>query len=126
MRKTRTIAGIVAATASLAGVAVGFAAPANAHGYDADVHTFVMWGGSRCLDVAYQNGAQKTYCGNGNSSTYRYDSNGIGHSGSRIYLDPIMGNADWISCTIEVNGYIVVSDYASAGDGHDAWCATDI
>ena len=41
-------------------------------------------------------------------------------SSQLIGVDPIMGNADWISCTITVDGRYSYSDYASRGDGTDS------
>jgi hypothetical protein len=44
------------------------------------------------------------------------------YSGARKGADPIMGDADYISCTLYVNGRVAWHDAAVAGDGTDANC----
>ena len=102
-----------AAALAVAG-AVGVAAPAQAG--TAHITTVVTWTGpDNWLEITYPNGNWIQY---GHfAATQDYAS-----SGQLVGVDPIMGNADRITCSLFVNNQLVVSDSANAGDGTDANC----
>jgi hypothetical protein len=113
--KTALVSG--AAALAVAG-AVGVAAPANATVYYADVITVVSWvGGDSWLEVDYPGEGVVMEESPSKTATDHWSA----VSGARIGADPIMGDADWI-CARFVNGRLVASDSAYAGDGHDANC----
>ncbi|WP_157108615.1 hypothetical protein [Aldersonia kunmingensis] len=43
-------------------------------------------------------------------------------SGGTIGIDPYIGNATWVSCSLYVDGVLWDSDYVTNGDGYDADC----
>jgi hypothetical protein len=48
-----------------------------------------------------------------------------GHAvGDLVGVDPVMGQADWVSCELYLNGSPTMSDAALAGDGSDVTCLT--
>lgn len=101
------------------------AVPAQAAG--ADVTTLVRWQGSQCLAVtqadSYNNTYTHTVC---DPHDYVFGSYSLTEhnvwSGDTIGIDPIMGAATYIECTMWVNGVFEYFDKAVAGDGHDATC----
>ena len=120
MKKLLAAAGV--STALAAGPLLG-AAPAQAYG-SAYAHTIVSWGGTACIEHSGASNGNAYALGYGHtcmpySHVAAWDE--TRYSGQWIGVDPIMGNADWIGCTITVNGYSY-TDYASAGDGTDVNC----
>ena len=107
-----------AAAAAIAAT-VGVAAPANASA--AQITTIVSWvGGDTWLDVDYP-GQGVVMEGWPVKSVTDY---WTAYSGDRIGADPITGDADFITCTVMINGRVVAFDSAYAGDGTDANCVT--
>lgn len=92
--------------------------------------TVVQWQGTSCVAAQgaafgnpYQMGRPSLTCDGGpvgmvHTATW----NELRVSGQYIGVDPIMGANNWISCTLYVNGELVVSDHADAGDGTDVTC----
>lgn len=118
MRKSikATIAGTIAATAIVGTIAA--ASPAEAS-YWRYATTTVQWGGSSCINVQAANEyGLRTLCGYGNS----WDLDERPYVGQGFGMDPIMGNASWVACYVYLDGQLVYSDSAYAGDGHDANC----
>ena len=105
------------AAAAVIAASVGVAAPADARA--ANIMTVVTWvGGDSWLEVDYPGEGVVL---EGSPAKVARD-HWTAYSGARIGADPIMGDADYISCTLYVNGYPEVFDSAYAGDGHDANC----
>lgn len=120
------------ALGSLLTVLVGWlcwAAPARAERY---VHALavVEWQGTNCVLASgpsmgnrYIIGTPSTTCVAGYYGAVHsasWDQNG--YSGQYVGIDPIMGDNNWISCVVYVNGRVEKTDYASAGDGSDVNC----
>ena len=76
------------------------------------------WGGSYCITVNKAYGAWEEFCGYGQS--WHLDEHVF--TGQDFGMDPIMGNADWISCQVYLNTQLVYSDFATRGDGADVNC----
>lgn len=81
----------------------------------------VFWTGSACIDILGIYGENYVKCGGYaqfiNTSTYVGTSTGV---------DPIMGTADTLSCNFYLNGSLVYTDFAIAGDGTDVNCLREI
>src|SRR4051812_5436351 len=110
MRKF-AIAAVAAAT-----VALGLAAPAHA---DHFVRTEVSWTGAPCIEVYVSNVTATTFvprvaCG----GSYVYTEGNVWY-GDQIGVDPVMGSASYIECTMWIDGVMSWSDAAVAGDGSD-------
>ena len=112
-----------AAAAAIAAT-VGVAAPAQAHsGYGYSyARTVVTWGGTALHRALRRVERQSLRAVLGYGHTCMPYSHAAAwdeyrSSSQLIGVDPIMGNADWISCTITVDGRYSYSDYASRGDG---------
>ena len=116
MKKVIAAAGIGAALTIAPLAAAGTASAYVYGGYYAK--TQVQWGGASCIGVNEAYGGYDTLCGYGGA----WERNEIVYSGQDFGLDPIMGGANWVSCQVYINTQLVYSDYASAGDGHDASC----
>jgi len=115
LSKAVLVGGVAAAALA---ATVGVAAPANARSWHY-TKTMVQWGGSSCINVQEANVyGYSTYCGFGNA----WELNETPYVGQNLGLDPIMGNASWISCQVYVDGRLDYSDFASAGDGTDVNC----
>jgi hypothetical protein len=117
-RKKITKAALVGGAAAAAIAAtVGVAAPANAR--TAEITTVVSWvGGDSVLAVDYPGEGvvlERSYSKTATDHWYAY-------SGAQIGADPIMRDANFISCQLYVNGRLDYSDYGYAGDGHDVTC----
>lgn len=114
MKKVLAAAGIGAAAIA---TTVGVAAPASAH--YADVDTMVTWvGGDSWLTVDYPGEGVVMESSGAKIVNHSFTA----HPGDRIGADPIMGDADYITCTVWVKNRIVATDSAYAGDGTDANC----
>lgn len=110
---------------ALAGAAIAAVALAPAAQADPGTvaTTVINWSGTDCITVISANLLAPTtvvpsvICGG--SWTF---SEGNIWSGDAFGADPIMGNADWISCAVIRSGVVVYSDAAAAGDGTDVSC----
>ena len=104
--KAALVGGVAAAAIA---ATVGVAAPANAR--VATITTVVTWvGGDSWLAVDYP-GEGVVMEG---SSTKVVTDHWTAYSGDRIGADPIMGDADYIACSLYVNGEPEYSDSAYA------------
>lgn len=86
--------------------------------------TRLDWAGTRCIEVQ---SAQRSDPTKSASSTVCSDAGNWEYSehpaaGDLVGGDPVMGDADWISCTLYINGKLDYSDRADAGDGTDVNC----
>ena len=110
----KAIAGALGAAAVAA--AVSLAPSANAYGYYVyHTSTRVQWSGAECIDMT------SVYTtGYGCGGSWVLDESVP--TGADFGVDPIMGNASWISCQVIVDGVVAYTDYASAGDGTDVNC----
>jgi hypothetical protein len=90
--------------------------------------TEVRWSGSHCVQIygaavtnPYLIGSPVWQCdgGNGTHAASWVEYRG---SGQVIGIDPEMGDNDWISCTLWVDGRVEYSDSATAGNGHQVNC----
>jgi hypothetical protein len=122
MRKITKAALVGGAAAAAIAATVGMASPANAYSYAHSVTTEITWGGSYCIPTwsaglynRYTTGFD-TLCGGSRTFTE------IARPGEWYGADPDMGNASWVACTTWVDGHLDMSDYASAGNGHEASC----
>lgn len=86
--------------------------------------TRIQWSGALCInnksarrDNKTQTATDKICSDNG---TWRYSEEST--SGQFVGGDPIMGDADWISCQLYINGKLEFEDRADAGDGTDVNC----
>lgn len=111
----------IAATAALAVTAVALAPPAQARSY---AHTTITWGGTNCIQTQgamianpYLLSVPTFQCSLSHSLVW----DEVGQPGQWIGMDPIMGNADWIACSIN-DGFRTYTDFAVAGDGTDVTC----
>lgn len=112
------------ALALLAPIAsIAIAAPA--HAGVATSFTVVDWGGSSCLEYVsankfnpYARSNPYTQCDSGHELSWQEQA----ASGEILGIDPIMGDNDWISCSITINGSWTYTSYAARGDGHDVTC----
>ena len=114
------------AVASLAGLAVAGAASAAALAPAANasgthhVVTEINWGGAYCVQAwTGLTGSLETICG-GRAVYDEYRSSGT------VGIDPEMSGADWLSCSISIDGRHIFSDYATRGNGHEVTCAYDV
>ena len=92
---------------------------------NAYAYTTVTWGGTACIEHSGASNGNPYVLGHGEtcmpySHTAYWDE--VRSSGQLIGVDPIMGNASWISCTITIDGRFSYSDYASRGDNTDVNC----
>lgn len=115
----RILSGVLVGGAVLAAATLG-AIPANASTHS--ITSIVSWRGANCIqDESPQiNNLYLTSVGTicGGSSTASYTAG----SGAWVGSNPIMGAASYISCQLWVDGHLEWSDFANAGDGHDANC----
>lgn len=109
------------AVTAVAGIALATAPIASA---GATAHTEVVWGGANCIETQgaslgnpYVLSVPTIQCSG--SHVLAWDERR--GPGQFIGVDPIMGYATWISCSITVGG-ILYTDYAVAGDGTDVSC----
>ena len=86
--------------------------------------TIVNWGGTGCIETQgpmirnpYLLSVPTTQCSPIGSLVWTE----MRPAGAWIGVDPIMGNADWISCSVD-DGWNVYTDYAQRGDGTDVSC----
>jgi hypothetical protein len=111
MKKVLAAVGIaVAASATTLGVA----APANAQ-LSWYTKTVVRWTGASCIQLDYPGGSGGA-CGGGWEIPHQVV------RGQEFGVDPVMGDANWIFCEVWIEGQVVYSDYAYAGDGTDVNC----
>ena len=125
MRKSTKAALVSGAAAAAIAATVGVAAPANAYpayGAPNAVTFYTYWGGTDCISIEgaqlYNQRATSFHTGCGGGWTW----NEVAGPGEIFGGDPIMGSASWASCKVYVNGDLVYSDYATAGDGTDVNC----
>lgn len=117
--------GKITLAAALVVASGGTAAPAQAN--VAYAYTLVTWSGTSC--IAHQGASMGNPWMLGSNMTcdmYGWPVRSAEwserrSSGQWIGIDPLMGNADWIGCTITVDG-LSYSDFASADDGTDVSC----
>lgn len=118
---------------SILGVLVAalfWAAPAKAYINQVSASTLVEWQGSSCVQATggsvgnpYVLGTPSYTCQPGPVSAARWARwDEIRVSGQYVGIDPIMGDNNWIKCTLFINGAVEVSDYAARGDGTDVTC----
>jgi hypothetical protein len=77
--------------------------------------SIIYWTGTSCIQMNSPGGSG-TACGGSwevPQQVYR---------GQDFGVDPVMGNASWISCEIWVEGELAYMDHAFAGDGTDVNC----
>jgi hypothetical protein len=117
----KTIVGGLLVGGLLTGAAL-VASPANAYYGTHNVTSTVAWGGADCIPIEaplisnpYQTGTV-SFCGGHSYASY------TAPNGALIGANPMMGNADWLSCQVYLDGALVYSDYGTAGDGHDINC----
>ena len=125
MRKITKAALVSGAAAAAIAATVGVAAPAQAHygAYPHRITTVVTWvGGDSWLSVDYPGEGIVLERSPAKSAIDHW----IAYPGDRIGADPIMGDADFISCTLYVDGQYAYSDSAAAGDNTDANCVRDL
>ena len=124
MSKITKAALVGGAAAAAIAATVGVASPAQAYSGYAYAHTVVTWGGTNCIEHSGASNGNPYVLGYGHTCMYSHAAawDEARSSGQLIGVDPIMGNADWISCTITVDGRFSYSDYASRGDGTDVNC----
>ena len=122
MRKITKAALVGGAAAAAIAATVGVAAPANAAHYH-NVTSVVSWSGVDCIAIEGPSIASNGYrlesgslCGGTSRANYNIPNGG--YAGA----NPIMGRASWISCATYIDGVLRETDYAAAGDGHDANC----
>lgn len=110
---------VVAAVIFVAGV---LSAPAQASA--SFVRTVVYWEDSYCIDVVISDKfSTYTYTKSVCNSIHEYtltESNVW--PGDWIGMDPIMGSASWIGCTMWIDGVVSWRSAAYAGDGYDVNC----
>ena len=118
--KAALVGGVAAAAIA---ATVGVASPAQAAAHRHNVTSIVNWGGVDCIAVEGPSIASNGHtlgtasiCGGSSSANYNIPAGGFAGA------NPIMGHAYWISCAIYIDGVLKETDYASAGDGHDANC----
>lgn len=114
--------------AALAATAIGVAAIATAPtaSAGATAHTEVIWGGGDECILAQGPSIANPYllslptlqCSF--SHVLAWDERR--GPGQLIGVDPIMGDAEWISCSIVVDGSLLYTDFAVAGDDTDVTC----
>ena len=121
MRKISKAALVGGAAAAAIAATVGVAAPANAHYHN--VTSIVTWRGADCIAIEgpsiSSNGyglGTASFCGGSSSASYNIPVGGLAGA------NPIMGHASWITCATYIDGVLKETDYAYAGDGHDANC----
>jgi hypothetical protein len=96
------------------------APPANASG--AFVRTEVTWTGAACIDVTLSDTSSTyTYTKGVCSGSYVLTESNV-WPGDWIGVDPIMGSASYIECTMWIDGYLAWQDDAARGDGTDVNC----
>lgn len=108
-----------------------WAAPhSNAYVRQVSASTLVEWQGSSCVAAVgpslgnpYVIGTPSYTCQPGpvgSSRWARWDELRV--SGQYVGVDPIMGDNNWVRCTLFINGVLEMTDYADAGDGTDVTC----
>jgi hypothetical protein len=110
-----------------AGIAVGFAffapiaqaEPTIIPGIT--VMTIVKWSGTDCVSARTADG-QRDLC---NTVAQPHSEAVVEHGraiGDLVGVDPVMGDAAWVSCEMFLNGSPTMNDVALAGDGSDVTC----
>jgi hypothetical protein len=92
--------------------------------------TLVEWQGSSCVAATgpslgnpYLLGSPSYTCQPGPPGAVRWARwDELRVSGQLVGVNPIMGDNNWIKCTLFINGAVEISDYAAAGDGTDVSC----
>lgn len=110
--------------------ALFWAAPADAYVNQVSASTLVEWQGSPCVQATgpsvgnpYVLGTPSYTCQPGPSGAPRWARwDELRVSGQYVGVDPIMGDNNWIKCTLFINGAVEVSDYATRGDGTNVTC----
>lgn len=86
--------------------------------------TRLQWSGSPCINILSARRDDRTQTGEdricSDDGTWRYTEQA--RSGQLIGGDPIMGDAEWISCQLYLGDRLEYSDRAEAGDGTDVNC----
>jgi len=109
-------------------IAAGGIAPANAFASPPattrGVVTYLNWSGTDCIDIRRANQSNPTEVVTEPVCTYtgQWFFPEKRTTGQLYGADPIMGSATEITCNVKVDGVLVASEYAAAGDGHDANC----
>jgi len=119
MWKLAVYVALVAAFAAALGLSGATDARASSY-----AHTVVSWGGTDCITTT---GAQEFNRYRLSVPTWQcspfhtlvWDEGAL--PGAWIGVDPIMGDATWISCSID-DGWNTYTDFARAGDGTDVSC----
>jgi hypothetical protein len=88
------------------------------------VMTYLNWSGSNCIDIRRANQSDPSQIETipvcTSTGQWFYPEERV--SGQFYGADPMMGQATEITCNVKVDGTLVSSSYAAAGDGHDANC----
>lgn len=86
--------------------------------------TNIEWGGTPCIVVASAalRNQFTLVVGPICSASGTWSFTETATSGMFIGADPDMGDADWLSCQIYVNGILADSNFAHAGDGNEVNC----
>lgn len=104
--------------------AVPFAEPADALVIYPRITITVVWTGApECIQAWEPAGGDNAkpiaLCSSDQWWSQSYQAPPVGNW---IGVDPEMSGAETLSCTVAVNGNIVMDDFAVRGDGHDATC----
>lgn len=88
------------------------------------VMTYLNWSNSYCIDIRRANQSDPTQIETipvcTGTGQWFYPEDRV--SGQYYGADPMLGQATEITCNVKVDGNLVASNYAAAGDGHDANC----
>jgi hypothetical protein len=124
MSKTTKAALAGGVTAAAIAATVGIAAPASASYGMHRITSVVEWGGADCIAIEGPYASNPYLTGTASTCNYTGVSSASYSvpSGALAGANPIMGHASWISCEVYIDGGLYQTDYASAGDGHDANC----
>lgn len=87
------------------------------------VMTIVSWRGTDCIPIRTSSG-QRQLCDAVQHPASEAVVEQNKQAGDLVGVDPMMGDADWISCRLFFNGSPQTSSSATAGDGTDANCMT--
>jgi hypothetical protein len=85
------------------------------------VMTIVSWSGADCIPIRTSWG-QRQLCDSVQQPAGEAVVEHNKHAGDLVGVDPMMGDADWISCQVFLNGSPQMGYSATAGDGTDANC----
>ena len=109
----------LAVAVGAAAIAATVLAPSAQAQVSYDATTRILWKGAECIQLQFPGGDSGSTCGKYQSY---YEMSQQVYRGQDFGVDPVMGNASWISCEIWVDGQFAYGDRAFAGDGTDVNC----